>query len=507
MRIPPLEVILSWPPPRYDDPETRGPANEIVVIILLAIATVIIAIRIYTRKQITHGFGWDDILVVLAYFPATGFVVLGMIAQSRFGWGRHIWDVPLEQLTGSIQLGLASQILFDLATSFTKLSMLALMYRIARAASNNMRLLVIGLQVFISINCVLFMFVVMLQCRPLSLYWTLSAEPQNCINEAVHLLIASIINTVTDFAVVILPLALVRIVYIDKLSSRQMLIVNLLFGAGFIASFAGAARTYFTWIMTTEPDKTWHAWMNWLMSCIELFLGIICTSTPSTKPFFNRYIPKILSSTPRKSRATSAPLPANKGTSGSMIGSGMSVDSESKELKALPAGPQFSTPEVGTPSNGKVLNQPLPAVMKKDSIYIIKIQLDETSLTPADRTRPRGNRILDQSDLAEARATHNFSRPKAAQRVVSISKPPGHARQSIQDRRESRRHSRSTSTSTAGASSRYSQILDIENDYRQSFDNPEAGAYSGPQETYSHYAPPTRKHAKSGSVGTFGGLD
>lgn len=165
MRIPPVEVILSWPLPRYDNPETRGPASEIVAIILLAIATIILAIRIYTRRCITNGFGWDDILVVLAFIPATGFVVLGVIATNNYGWGRHVWDVPPDILTGSLQIGLASQILFDLATSFTKLSMLALMHRFAYAASNKLRILVMVLQVFISVNCIVFMLVVMLQCR------------------------------------------------------------------------------------------------------------------------------------------------------------------------------------------------------------------------------------------------------------------------------------------------------------------------------------------------------
>lgn len=165
MRIPPPEVILSWPPPRYDDPETRGPASEIVSLVLLSLASVIIIIRIYTRKCITKGFGWDDILVVLAFIPATGFVVVGMISMDRYGWGRHVWDVPIDRFTGSLQMGLASQILFDLATSFTKLSMLALIYRIAHEASRNFCLLVIGLEVLIAVNGVVFMLVAMLQCR------------------------------------------------------------------------------------------------------------------------------------------------------------------------------------------------------------------------------------------------------------------------------------------------------------------------------------------------------
>ncbi|TEA09985.1 hypothetical protein C8034_v011117 [Colletotrichum sidae] len=410
MRIPPPEVILSWPPPRYDDPETRGPANQIVSLILLAIASIILAIRIYTRKCISKGFGWDDILVVLAYIPAAAFVVVGMISMDRYGWGRHIWDVPVDRYTSSLQMGLASQILFDLATTFTKLSMLALIYRIAHEASYKFCILVIGLGVFIGINGVIFMVVAMLQCRPLSLYWTLSIGPQNCINEAAHLLSASIINTLTDFVVVLLPLALVRVVYKNKLSPRQLLIVNLLFGTGFLASFAGVARTYFTWIMATEADVTWNAWMNWLMSSLELFLGIICTSIPSTKPFFNRFLPKLLQPAPQRSERLNEPTPTDtsKSTKGSRNGSQLSLDSDLEELvevHAFSAASRTSTPLPHKMYSDAILNKPLPAVeTRKDSVYTIKIQLDEASLGPADRRARTANLPRETT----SQPVHNF---------------------------------------------------------------------------------------------------
>ncbi|KZL69063.1 integral membrane protein [Colletotrichum incanum] len=515
MRIPPVEVILSWPPPRYDNPETRGPANEIVAIILLVIATIILAIRIHTRRCITNAFGWDDILIVLAFIPATGFVVLGVIATNNYGWGRHIWDLPTDMLAGSLQIGLASQILFDLATSFTKLSTLALMYRIACAASNKLRVLVMALQIFISVNCIVFMLVAMLQCRPLKLYWTLSIGPQNCINEAAHLLVASIINTVTDFAVVLLPLALVRVVYADKLTSRQMTIVNLLFGAGFLASFAGAARTYFTWIMTTEPDASWNAWINWLMSCVELFLGITCTSIPSTKPFFNKYIPKLLGTSSRKSQATSAPVPTDKTTKASVITSRFSNGSDTEAVDAAGRGlPAESKSPAARRFSDATLNKPLPAVMKNHSVYTINIQLDEASLGPADRTRAPSGPVKEQTDLAWRQAVSNFSRPKIYH-VRSNSEPSSQHRLSIYNsprevRRDSHRRSSgsSSSTTTSGESSRHSHILDdVESIYRQSIDDLEVGVRYSPYDHHNSSAVPAplRKHAKSVSIGTFGG--
>jgi hypothetical protein len=91
-------------------------------------------------------------------------------------------------------------------------------------------------------------------------YWTLSSLPQNCINEAAHLLAAGLINTVTDFTVVILPIKTVARL---KLPRRQYIILIGLFGAGFCACIAGCVRTYYTWIYTVDYDTTvslipWH---------------------------------------------------------------------------------------------------------------------------------------------------------------------------------------------------------------------------------------------------------
>lgn len=339
----------------------------------------------------------------------------------------------------------------------------------------------------------------------MSLYWTLSAEPQNCINEAVHLLVASIINTVTDFVVVLLPLALVRIVYKNKLSPRQMIIVNLLFGAGFLASFAGAARTYFTWIMTTEPDVTWNAWMNWLMSCLELFLGIICTSIPSTKPFFNRYLPKILGTAPPKPQRHTMPSPTDKDVKSSQLGSQASLDSDLDDLASIPLKSQAETPVSTKRFSEATLNKPLPAVMKKNSVYTINIQLDEASLSPADR---RG-RAMNQPVTTGDHSIHNFSRPNLR-----------NARRNSETRSQHRLSIFSvgdvdySSRVVSPESSRYSQILDEVNDtYHQHIEDLESGLRYGNSSRESRdFVAPTRNlaghvrgHTKNvSSVGTFG---
>ncbi len=107
---------------------------------------------------------------------------------------------------------------------------------------------------------------------PISEYWTLSFEPQKCINEAAHLLAGGIINSITDFCVVLIPIPIVMRL---KLPLRQRIYCALLFGAGFIICIAGAIRIGYTYMLNTTYDKTWLAYPTWISGTIEMYLGIV----------------------------------------------------------------------------------------------------------------------------------------------------------------------------------------------------------------------------------------
>lgn len=170
---------------------------------------------------------------------------------------------------------LAQLILFCGATTLTKLSTLALIHRITTAAGDRTaRTLTVALATVVSLDGVVFVIVELTQCRPLSLYWTPFARQQNCINEPVHLLAAGIINTVTDFLIVLLP---IRTVLNLDLPRRQLLVVQGLLAGGILATIAGAVRTKYAWDVVTAPDFdiTWRLHLTISLSAVELYLGIV----------------------------------------------------------------------------------------------------------------------------------------------------------------------------------------------------------------------------------------
>ena len=60
---------------------------------------------------------------------------------------------------------LATVILFDIATNLTKLSMLALIYKLMLACESRMRYVAIGLSIFVACDSMVFVLVTIFQCR------------------------------------------------------------------------------------------------------------------------------------------------------------------------------------------------------------------------------------------------------------------------------------------------------------------------------------------------------
>jgi hypothetical protein len=66
MRLPPADVLLSWPTPNYENPVTRGSALIIINAIFVSIAVITVVLRLYTRTVIKRWFGVDDVFIIVA---------------------------------------------------------------------------------------------------------------------------------------------------------------------------------------------------------------------------------------------------------------------------------------------------------------------------------------------------------------------------------------------------------------------------------------------------------
>ena len=92
--------------------------------------------------------------------------VLTIVADNRYGWTRHIWDIHPESLTQALKIHLAYRMVFTTAYTLTKISMLSLYRRIVSSSARFLYNLIISVAILIIavegiINCLITIF----QCR------------------------------------------------------------------------------------------------------------------------------------------------------------------------------------------------------------------------------------------------------------------------------------------------------------------------------------------------------
>ncbi|OAL06061.1 hypothetical protein IQ06DRAFT_75060 [Phaeosphaeriaceae sp. SRC1lsM3a] len=295
MRLPPADVLLSWPTPNYDNPVTRGPTLVIVNYILAVITIITVGLRLYTRTVIKRWFGIDDVFIILALIFTLGLTAVVLLANQKFGWDRHVWDIPFSKFEPTSKIAMVAKCVFTGAASFTRLSLHCFYYRLVADTGKTWFKWLIHLNVAYTLAILIsFPFIAVFQCIPVKAYWEIRIETGNCMDEGVATLVCGIINCVADFATTVTPLPLV---WGLRMPVRQRLAVGILFGLGLIVTGAGIARTWYIYrSLFDEYDQTWYAYPLWIAAAVEIDLGVICASAPVLRPLL-AIIPFSLSDT------------------------------------------------------------------------------------------------------------------------------------------------------------------------------------------------------------------
>ncbi|KAK0732222.1 hypothetical protein B0H67DRAFT_549831 [Lasiosphaeris hirsuta] len=323
MRIPPAEILTTWPKANYIDPETRGPGLIIVEIIILPLALLTLFLRLYVRIGILHKSGWDDWLMVAAAVFGTGVTTCVILASTKFGWDMHIWDLNLDNMTSGRQVSIAVQALFVLATSFAKVSILTSYLRFAPLDSWFRRITYTSMGVILVSNFIFFV-ILWTQCTyvfprasfpsfltlysPTASYWNLFRFQTDCMPEEPPLMVQAVLTVLADFIVWVLPLPTL---FAARLPRNQRLALIVLFSFGFFVVFASCMRTYWIHYVVQETyDVTWEGFDLWIWTAVEVHLGVMCGCVPCLKSLFKGYQaapPKKAGYTGGGSRATVGP--------------------------------------------------------------------------------------------------------------------------------------------------------------------------------------------------------
>ncbi|KAI2625718.1 hypothetical protein GGR54DRAFT_511638 [Hypoxylon sp. NC1633] len=283
------EISVMTPPdgvtPNFVDPPSVAPATRIIIGVSMVVMYCFLALRIYTRLWVTHSFGVDDCLCLLAASTATAYcaVVLSVLGSLM---GPHQWDVPLSRLDMHMVLlyTLVTTCLYGLTATFLKSALLALYLRIFRPA-RNARIIIWTSLIVINLFYVTTLVVLVSICGPsvesVSTPKTTSDsfDPDGSCSIPQRPLWISlgVFSVVTDFYLLAIPVGLILNV---RLAPRRKFGVCCVFLTGLLVCAFSILSTVYRIQLLDSSDLTWLATLTYGYTAAEVNVGISCSCMP-----------------------------------------------------------------------------------------------------------------------------------------------------------------------------------------------------------------------------------
>ncbi|KAM0426331.1 hypothetical protein ACHAPT_008372 [Fusarium lateritium] len=268
------------------DPEisaqNRAPVMIAVAVVLLCLSTVMVGLRILCRRLI-KGFGLDDVAAVLTLACIIG-CGSAMIAMTNYGLGKHDWTLSPETLILYGRSFWISILFYMMALFWAKMTFLLHYYRLMSVS--NMRNVYLGAIIIVALWGTSQGIMAFLQCVPLKAVWDPRVKAWCRPHQTALWFINGVINIVSDFAILILPLPVIW--KLQNLPTSQKIILSGIFGLGFFTIAVSILRMQW---LKPQPDMTWWNVTAASWSLAELTSAITCACLPTFKPLIVRIKP------------------------------------------------------------------------------------------------------------------------------------------------------------------------------------------------------------------------
>ncbi|KAL1844454.1 hypothetical protein VTK73DRAFT_2523 [Phialemonium thermophilum] len=213
--------LLPPPPGVTPDFRRRTDVQQAIVVVYgttFALATVTLALRLYTAACIIGKIRLDTVIIVLAWLVSIVFFACTLRAMPS-GFGRHLWDVTAAQVQDYLTRVLSIAIPYIWVPTLAKLAILVLYHRIDPAMLFPYCLPLIGASVVA--YTVVCSAVLAGPCNPSHV------GSGTCLNNVA--LAQAVLNIVTDAVLIVVP---VPMVYRLHMPLRQKMTVAVLLAVG-----------------------------------------------------------------------------------------------------------------------------------------------------------------------------------------------------------------------------------------------------------------------------------
>ncbi|KAK2039456.1 hypothetical protein LZ31DRAFT_84940 [Colletotrichum somersetense] len=189
--------------------ENRGPQLVAVGLTLVISAFVATVLRCYVRFFLVKNFGIDDWFMIVAAIFFILFVSSALTGV-HYGTGRHREDLSTEDWESAMMYWWYCYLWYCLAMIASKIS---IGYFLLRITVRKVDIWIIYIVMMLTVcTGVVFFFVTLLQCQPISYFWNQSSQNGHCVPMDVIIALTflySAFSVICDFTFAILPIVLI----------------------------------------------------------------------------------------------------------------------------------------------------------------------------------------------------------------------------------------------------------------------------------------------------------
>ncbi|RKF64650.1 putative integral membrane protein [Erysiphe neolycopersici] len=255
-----------------------------VGIIFFVITMIVLGCRLFTRYSNT-GKLWADDWVALVAGICLVIVASLQIYVCSLGFGKHMWQIPLNEGLQLVKPFYALQFLYIAVQVLAKISLL-LVYQRIYPSSKFQRICTWGIA-FVAMHGVAFTFTILFQCRPIESSWNPNIN-KKCLSAPAIGFAGAGFSIVEDLVIIILPLPqLLRL----QVKTAQKIALIFMFSIGSFACITSIVRLKYLSAFENSTDLTWENTDILVWSILEIEVTVICACLPTLRPLFVEIIP------------------------------------------------------------------------------------------------------------------------------------------------------------------------------------------------------------------------
>ncbi|KAI9157932.1 Satratoxin biosynthesis SC16 cluster protein [Paramyrothecium foliicola] len=292
--------MATFPIVKSDQRAVLGVAITFTILPVIAVA-----LRILARRKANRSLDWSDYSIVLAAVFAVALESISITGVVQCGIGYdHVPNIVAEYgmgpitkllkvifakrilkctcLTIMLQLILPLQILWAFSLSACKVSVLLLCMKIFALPTMiwAARITIIIIAAWATTTVLLSLLI----CRPLAFNWNQAIPGGKCGNQVLSFTVTGIINLITDFIVLALPLPFL---YNLQLPRYKKIVLLAVFSIGFLTCVISGFRIH-TLKSMDFVDITYSIPLANIFSGLEPSIAIVLACVPLMRPLLGR---------------------------------------------------------------------------------------------------------------------------------------------------------------------------------------------------------------------------